>query len=104
VLHSIPSSTPSAHVSPKIVEELEDRLGNCMEEVLDIVRSSLAAPPPTSSSAPQPLLEIVDETPAGAHDDADADAPLWEHDANEIEYVDAGEGLGIEGDLDVDDD
>ncbi|KAI9454073.1 HRDC-like protein [Lactarius psammicola] len=87
-----------------IVEELEDRLGNCMEEVLDIVRSSLAAPPPTTPSAPQPLLEIVDETPAGTHDDADADAPLWEHDINEIEYMDAGEGLGIEGDLDVEDD
>ena len=89
----------------KIVEELEDRLGNCMEEVLDIVRSSLTAPPPTtSSSAPHPRLEIVDETPAGAHDDPDADAPLWEHDPNEIEYMDAGEGMGIEGDLDVDDD
>ncbi|KAH8982278.1 hypothetical protein EDB92DRAFT_1936913 [Lactarius akahatsu] len=87
-----------------IVEELEDRLGNCMEEVLDLVRSSLAAPPPTSSDAPQPLLEIVDETPAGTHDDPDADAPLWEHDATEMEYVDAGEGLGIEGDLDVEDD
>lgn len=55
---------------------------------------------PSSSSAPQPRLEIVDETPA---DDADADAPLWEPDANDIEYLDAGEGVGIEGDLDVDD-
>lgn len=87
-----------------IVEELEDRLGNCMEEVLGLVRSSLAAPPPTSSDAPRPLLEIVDETPAGTLDDPDADAPLWEHDATEMEYVDAGEGLGIEGDLDVEDD
>ncbi|KAF8267635.1 RNA polymerase Rpb4-domain-containing protein [Lactarius quietus] len=87
-----------------IVEELEDRLGNCMEEVLDIVRSSLTAPPQTSSFNPPPHLEIVDETPAEAHDDADADAPLWEHDANDIEYLDAGEGAGVEGDLDVDDD
>ncbi len=75
-----------------------------MEEVLDVVRSSLSAPPPTSTTVPQPLLEIVDETPAETHDDMDADAPLWEHDANEIEYVDAGEGAGIEGDLDVEDD
>ena len=29
--------------------------------------------------------------------------PLWEHDANEDECVDTGEGAGIEGDLDVDD-
>jgi len=38
-----------------------------------------------------------------AHDDIDLDAPLWEHDANEGEFVDAGEGVGIEGDLDVED-
>jgi hypothetical protein len=80
-----------------------------MEEVLDVVRSSLTAPPPSLSSvterplAVQPTLEIVDETPAGAHDDMDLDAPLWEHDANEFEYMDAGEGVGIEGDLDVED-
>lgn len=77
-----------------------------MEEVLEIVRSSLTAPPPvaSSSSAPRSNLEIVDETPAGPHDDPDADAPLWEHDANEIDFLDAGEGVGVEGDLDVDDD
>ncbi|KAI0248854.1 hypothetical protein BJV78DRAFT_1284515 [Lactifluus subvellereus] len=69
-----------------IVEELKDRLGNCMEEVLDVL-----------------MLEIVDETPAMPHDDMDLDAPLWEHDDNEIEYIDAGEGVGIEGDLDLED-
>jgi hypothetical protein len=95
-------------LSSQIVEELEDRLGHCMEEVLGVVRSSLTAPPPLSTSAvehlaTQPTLEIVDETPAGTHDDMDLDAPLWEHDGNEIEYMDAGEGVGIEGDLDVDD-
>ena len=103
------------------MEELEDRLGNSMEEVLGIVRSSLTAPPPLSAAAAtapttgaelaptaQPrALEIVDETPASAvHDDLDLDAPLWEHDPNEVEmhYMDGGEGVGIEGDLDVDDD
>jgi len=85
-----------------------------MEEVLGVVRSSLAAPPPESSpitaletelALPTQLpLEIVDETPAVAHDDMDLDAPLWEHDANDDEYVDTGEGVGIEGDLDVEDD
>ncbi|KAF8495703.1 HRDC-like protein [Russula emetica] len=105
-----------------IVEELEDRLGNCMDEVLGVVRSSLTAPPPTAAAAAagasttgaelapagQPhALEIVDETPAtAAHDDIDLDAPLWEHDTNEVEmeYMDEGEGIGIEGDLDVEDD
>ena len=85
-----------------------------MEEVLGLVRSSLTAPQPSSSPAtametelalPMQLpLEIVDETPSGAHDDMDLDAPLWEHDANEDAYIDAGEGVGIEGDLDVEDD
>ena len=111
-----PLSTPPSSLSPfvpipQIVEELEDRLGNCMEEVLGVVRASLTAPPPSTSLtagveaelalAAQPPLEIVEETPV---DDMDLDAPLWEHDPNEGEYVDGGEGVGIEGDLDVDDD
>jgi len=29
---------------------------------------------------------------------------LWEYDGNEDEYMDASEGVGIEGDLDVEDD
>jgi hypothetical protein len=82
-----------------------------MEEVLGVVRPLLTAPPPSSSpagaeaelalAAAQPSLEIVEETPA---DDMDLDAPLWEHDPNEGEYVDGGEGVVIEGDLDVEDD
>jgi hypothetical protein len=106
----------------QIVEELEDRLGNCMEEVLGLVRSSLTAPPPLAAAAaaaasvtgaelapaaqPQ-TLEIVDETPASAAlDDTDLDAPLWEHDTDEfgMEYLHGGEGVGIEGDLDIEDD
>ena len=94
-----------------------------MDEVLGVVRSSLTAPPPSAvttaaatgattgaelAPAGQPqALEIVDETPAAAaHDDIDLDAPLWEHDLNEVEmnYMDGGEGVGIEGDLDVEDD
>ncbi|KAI0298127.1 RNA polymerase Rpb4-domain-containing protein [Multifurca ochricompacta] len=72
-----------------IVEELEDRLRNCMEEVLNIVRSSIAPLTPSSSSAlallpltAQPPLEIVEETPSGGKND----------------------GVGIEDDLDVEDD
>lgn len=92
-----------------------------MDEVLGVVRSSLTAPPPSASAAAGAsttgaelapagqahALEIVDETPAtAAHDDIDLDAPLWEHDINEVgmEYMDGGEGAGIEGDLDVEDD
>jgi hypothetical protein len=91
-----------------------------MEEVLGVVCSSLTVPPPSSSSsaasativeltptAQLRALEIVDETPTTAiHDNIDPDAPLWEHDTNdvEIEYMDGGEGVGVEGDLDVEDD
>ena len=46
-------------------------------------------------------LEIVDETHATAHDDIHLDAPLWEHDVNEDEYIYAGERAGIESDMDV---
>jgi hypothetical protein len=84
-----------------------------MEEVLNVVRSSLIAPPPalSPSVAPgaemvlpaPPPLEIVDETPATAQIDMDLDTSLWEHGDNEVEYMDAGEGAGIEGDLDVED-
>lgn len=31
----------------------------------------------------------------------DMDASLWEHDTNQDEYIEAGEGVGIEGDLGV---
>ena len=75
-----------------------------MEEVLEIVRSSLAAPSPAASSVPQSNLEIVEQTTAGSHDDPDADAPLWEHDTNKFDFLDVGEGVGIEGDMGVDDD
>jgi len=40
--------------------------------------------------AAQPLLEIVDETPARAYVDMDMDAPLWGVGANEERYVDGG--------------
>jgi len=51
----------------------------------------------------QPPLEMVDETRTRAHGDMDLDALLWEQNTNEGEYVDAGEGVGIEGDLGVED-
>jgi hypothetical protein len=77
----------------QIFDELEGLLGNSMEDVLDVVRSSLAAW--SSSSLATVVLEIENETPARAHVDMDLDAPLWEVDANEEKYVDDGEGVGI---------
>ena len=85
-----------------------------MEEVLSVLRSSLTAGPPSSSPAAgaeaelslavQPSLEIVEETPTRSHGDMGLDAPLWEHDPNEEECVDGGDRLGMEGDLDIEDD
>ena len=38
-----------------------------------------------------------------AHDDMDLDSPLQEHDANEDENFQAGEGVEVKGDLDAED-
>ena len=77
-----------------------------MEDVLRAEQSSLTAlphPPSTAAAveaelAPpnQPSPEIVDEPPTRGHHDMDLDASLWEHCANEEEYIDAGEEGGRE--------
>jgi hypothetical protein len=51
--YSCPSPR-STHLPPKMVEELEHRLGNSLEEVLDVVRSSLTAPPHWQPRRPLP--------------------------------------------------
>jgi len=78
-----------------------------MEDVLRAEQSSLTAlPHPPSPAAAvetelappnQPSPEIIDELPTRGHNDMGLDAPLWEHDANEEEDVDAGEEVGREG-------
>lgn len=85
-----------------IVEELEDRLGDKMEDILSNVRSSLSAP------AALPAV-------ANAHADAEGrigqyDIEVYNEDTEGMEYDtgdvfdDFGEGAGVEGDLDKDDD
>lgn len=78
-----------------------------MEEVLRVQQSSLTTLPQSSFPADtvetglapptQPSLEIVDELPTMGHNDMGLDAPLWEHGANEGDYVDACEEVGLEG-------
>jgi len=78
-----------------------------MEDVLRAEQWSLTAiPHPPSPAAAveaelappnQPSPDIVDEPPTRGHNDMDLDAPLWEHDANEEEYVDTGSEVGREG-------
>ncbi|KAJ7668004.1 RNA polymerase Rpb4-domain-containing protein [Mycena rosella] len=78
-----------------IVEELEDRLAERMEEVLSQVQASLVLGP---TLVPDPR-RIVAPTNRGA--DAGED---WEvEDYGGEEFDDKGEGAGVEGDLDMDD-
>lgn len=34
----------------------------------------------------------------------EAEQQIWEYDANQMDFDDTGEGAGVEGDLDIDDD
>ncbi|KXN82815.1 hypothetical protein AN958_02089 [Leucoagaricus sp. SymC.cos] len=90
-----------------IVEELEDRLGDAMDSILSTIQSSLSSPAPTPTHAPaingsntanvqqkQPLF--LKEPTSGGWEDMDADGII-----NDVDFVDHGEGAGIEGDLDV---
>jgi len=84
----------------QIVEELEDRLGDSLDSILSRVKSSLSMTISTQStingmSRKEPLF-LEDTT--GGWDDIDADAII-----DDLEFVDQGEGAGIEGDLDVED-
>ena len=87
------------------MEELEDRFGDRIDEILEHVQASLT--PQSNSDTVQksngmngvPLAQqgsiIVEEDQW----DLDADAP-YEEDV----YDDTGEGAGVEGDLDMEDD
>ncbi|CCM03739.1 uncharacterized protein FIBRA_05885 [Fibroporia radiculosa] len=96
-----------------VVEELEERFGEEMEDMLGVVRSSLSNQAAAVSDGIQPSAAGVE---GDAHQDmeivynADDDQQqymedgAWEYDPNEMLFDDTGEGAGIEGDLDVEDD
>ncbi|KAF9468606.1 RNA polymerase Rpb4-domain-containing protein [Collybia nuda] len=86
-----------------IVEELEDRLGEGMDEILSHVQTTLAS---SSASA-----TLDGQTPGAHFMDliSDENGEPWDSltypDADEeVIFDDTGEGAGIEGDLDMDDD
>lgn len=85
----------------QIVEELEDRLGERMNEILTHVQSSLSEAP--ASSGTGLAYEVTD---LGHDDDGtfvmEEDYTQAYHE--EITFDDTGEGTGIEGDLDVEED
>ncbi|KAG7450120.1 uncharacterized protein BT62DRAFT_491902 [Guyanagaster necrorhizus] len=85
-----------------IVEELEDRLGESMEEILINVRSSLSSPNTTTQ---------MNSYPSAVHEEFERvneeDTSFWDAEGDvdtDIQFDDRGEGVGVEGDLDVEDD
>jgi len=86
-----------------VVEELEDRLGDHMQEILDIVSRSLLAEGTTATveSVPSgnehPRTDVVE-----VYEEVEQEG--WEHDADDIVFEDSGAGVGVEGDLDMEED
>ncbi|KAF8817052.1 hypothetical protein BYT27DRAFT_7204849 [Phlegmacium glaucopus] len=88
-----------------IVEELEDRFGDRIDEILGHVQGSLTQPnldTAIKSNGINGALSAVQQSSTFVEDDQwdlDADAP-YEEDV----YDDTGEGTGVEGDLDMEED
>jgi hypothetical protein len=91
----------------QIVEELEDRLGDKMQDLLDDVGRSLSQPPPSRQDvAMDDANANYSEYSAFQQQNVNQHTGLWESEYveqsyNELIFDDHGEGAGIEGDLDV---
>lgn len=85
-----------------IVEELEDRLGDRMDQVLSVVSKSLQGSHSHGMNGPPPTHDTVPEPTAG-YVEVYEEEERWEHDGNDLEFDDFGEGVGVEGDLDMED-
>lgn len=86
------------------MEELEDRLGDHMDEILAMVSKSLSATTATTSAESASSMNGPTYTETV---DAYEVEQGWEHDAGDAgdaEFDDLGEGVGVEGDLDMEDD
>ena len=92
-------------MSTQIVEELEDRFGDQMEGILDMVKGSLRERLPTANGASgqSESTEGMQVVYSEYQEDYQEDNQ-WDYNANEMVFDDTGEGVGIEGDLDVEDD
>ncbi|KAL9711259.1 hypothetical protein Ac2012v2_005799 [Leucoagaricus gongylophorus] len=81
-----------------IVEELEDRLGESLDPILSKVKLSLSTATSTQANVSINGTSRKDKEPlfledtTGEWDDIDADAII-----DDLEFVDQGEGAGIEG-------
>lgn len=90
----------------QIVEEIEDRLGDRMDEVLDVVRSSLTKPLflPTGAKEPPAGLPAHTGVAEGNQNRPGWEAGEGEGAGQEDEFDDMGMGAGVEGDLEMGDD
>ncbi|KLO16188.1 hypothetical protein SCHPADRAFT_225279 [Schizopora paradoxa] len=86
-----------------IVEEIEDRMGDHMDDVLQLVRESLTAIP-TSTQGDDVKEQKTNATSTNGHLNDDEGWDDAEADMDDVEYDDTGEGAGVEGDLEADDD
>ncbi|KAF8895221.1 HRDC-like protein [Infundibulicybe gibba] len=86
-----------------IVEELEDRLGDRMDEILAHVKASVGHPSKTTTNGAPTTASAIGDIIIGEVDQQweGLDPEFYEED---ILFDDTGEGAGVEGDLDLDDD
>ncbi|KAF8877162.1 RNA polymerase Rpb4-domain-containing protein [Gymnopilus junonius] len=86
-----------------IVEELEDRFGDKLEEILGHVQENLSAPQATASSTNRTHIQVIESTTEvvigenSAWDEVDA---VYDDEV----FDDGGAGVGVEGDLEMDED
>ena len=91
------------------MEELEDRLGHQMEDILSVVRASLE---PSSSHLNPPEISTTSVPAQGDQQVFVQEEQSWDNvddveqvfDPSEVLFDDTGEGVGVEGDLDMEDD
>ncbi|KAL0960957.1 hypothetical protein HGRIS_005957 [Hohenbuehelia grisea] len=98
----------SAPVLWAIIEEVEDRLNiDQMNEIISLVQNSLSSGQPQANGI-DPSLQTTAWAANGPEADAEGDAFYEDDDymnvVEELQFDDTGEGAGVEGDLDVDDD
>jgi hypothetical protein len=83
------------------VEELEERLGDQMDAVLGVIRDSISAdgvPAESSTHAAPPSPQAMSEEKLFLEEDD----ITWDYHDEQL-FDDTGEGAGIEGDLEAED-
>ncbi|KZV70373.1 hypothetical protein PENSPDRAFT_685501 [Peniophora sp. CONT] len=90
-----------------IVEDPDARIGETMEEILELVRNSLDQA--ASGEEDVSMNGVAEAVPANRVPEPSggqtyAEEEVWDQYGGGDEFVDDGEGAGVEGDLDMEDD